>query len=118
MRREEKSRKQIESKQNNENRKDLIMNSMDLTEGKMKKLDEVESDALDIVGNVMKDKRDVDDAAKMAIKMLSVAAKNRQTLTAREGVRFNMASCISDEKELRRYVEATQPEVKKYLKAK
>lgn len=93
------------------------MNSLDLTEEKMKRMNEVENNALIIVDDVLKDQRTVDDTAKIAMKTLNMVAKNRQTMTAREGYRFNMAFSVANEKELRRYIIATQPEIKKYLKA-
>jgi hypothetical protein len=56
-----------------------------------------------------------DDAAKLAKDALSVMAKEDQTSGAREAVRFQMVSSFADEYERRRYVAATQPQIRKLL---
>ena len=91
------------------------MSSLDMTEAKIKDLDSLETSAITIMQKVMKDERDMDDTAKAAIKVLNMVAKNRQTLTAREGIRMSMVTYIADEAELKKYVLATQPQIKKLL---
>jgi len=89
------------------------MPSLDLTEAKADKFDKLEDGALGMMQDVIDGNRDMDDVAKGAMKILNVVAKNRQTLTAREASRFHMACAISDETALKKYVNATQPQIKK-----
>ena len=91
------------------------MSSLDMTEAKIKDLDTLETSAITIMQKVMKDERDMDDTAKAAIKVLNMVAKNRQTLTAREGIRMSMVTYIASEAELKKYVLATQPQIKKLM---
>lgn len=93
------------------------MANLEITDEKARKIDEVETGALEIVGDVMRDKRDVDDVAKAAIKVLAITAKNRQTLTARTAISFHIAEQFAkDENELRRYIAVTNPQIVKALK--
>jgi hypothetical protein len=95
------------------------MRSLDVSDTKGKKLDEMENTALDILNDFFKGKRDFGDDVKLAMQSLHVVAKNRQTLTAREGMRFNMVSAITDDpKALKKYVDATSPEIGKLLPGK
>ncbi len=56
-----------------------------------------------------------DDAAKLAKDALSVMAKEDQTTGAKEAVHFQMLASFADEKEKRKYVTATQPQIRKLL---
>lgn len=87
--------------------------NLDMTEAKASKMDKLEDGAIEILQEVMNGTRDMDDPAKAAMKVIGVVAKNRQTLTAREASRFNMAQSIATEEQLRKYVLATQPQIKK-----
>jgi len=94
------------------------MNTLQMTETKTKKMSELEDKALEVAQEVLDNRREVDEPAKVAIKVLGIVAKNRQTLTHREAVQFGMASAIASEKELERYVAVTNPQVKKALTGK
>jgi len=95
------------------------MKTLDVSEAKAKKLDEMENKALDILNSFFQGNRDFGDKVKLAMQGLSVVAKNRQTLTAREGLRFNMISTITDDpKTLKKYISATSPEIGKLLPSK
>ncbi len=59
-----------------------------------------------------------DDAAKLAKDALSVMAKEDQTAGAKEAVQFQMVASFADEKEKRKYVQATQPQIQKLLGGK
>jgi|TARA_Y100000310_G_scaffold213286_1_gene214202 hypothetical protein len=48
---------------------------------------------------------------------LSACAKNRQTLTAREAFRFSVAATIGDDKQIKKYVKASLPQVSKQITA-
>lgn len=85
---------------------------------KEKQMDEIESEALKVMLSVLKDERDWDEVSSAAMKTMGVIAKNRQTMTAREGIRFNMAASLSDPNALKKYVVATQPEIRKCLAEK
>lgn len=92
------------------------MKNLDVSEAKAKKLDEMENKALDILNSFFQGNWDFSDKVKLAMQGLSVVAKNRQTLTAREGLRFNMVSTITDDpKALKKYIRATSPEIGKLL---
>lgn len=91
------------------------MASLDMTDAKMKDFDDLETQAMIIMRSVMDDKREMDDVAKGAIKILNMVAKNRQTLTAREGIRIGMVSSIASETQLKKYILATQPQIKRLI---
>jgi len=95
------------------------MSTLDVSESKAKKLDDMEHSALDILNSFFAGKRAFGDEVKLAMQSLNVVAKNRQTLTAREGLRFNMITAITDDpKALKKYVNATSPEIGKLLPGK
>lgn len=61
-----------------------------------------------------------DDERKMAdvcLRGLKTASTNRQTTTARLALSFSMVSLIGNEKEVKKYVQQTNPQVTKALKA-
>ena len=95
------------------------MISLQMTEAKAKKLEEVESLALDVIRNALDDALPADDEkVKVAVKTMSVVAKNRQTLTHRTAIDFGMATSIATDKEMKKYIEATSPHIKKALTGK
>jgi len=94
------------------------MNALDMTSQKTDKLNTVEDLALDTLTDILKNDREVDDKAKIAMKALNMVAKNRQTMTAREGIRFSMAQSIAKDGQLAKYISTTQPSVKKALMGK
>lgn len=86
-----------------------------MTEAKAKEFDEVETAALKLIKECLTDNREVDDEVKVAVKMLAVTAKNRQTLTAREAISWSMVSSLENPKQREHYIKVTQPEIKKAL---
>lgn len=62
------------------------------------------------------DKAEGGDEVVTAIKTANMLTKREQTRGAREAVRFQMAQAMStSQEELRRYVAATQPVIKKLI---
>lgn len=95
------------------------MQNLDMTNEKAKRMSEIEAEAIEVIGSVILEKRDFDETASTAMKFLNVVAKNRQTLTAREGIRFNMAQSIAaNPSELAAYIAASSPEIKKAITGK
>lgn len=91
--------------------------SLEITKAKQEKLGELEDKSITMLMGVL-DGNPVDDAAKIAMKTLGVVAKNRQTMTAREGIRFAMARLVASPEQLKKYVQSTQPEIKKLTSGK
>ena len=94
------------------------MKNLDITDASIEKMEKMESKAIDINNDALNGNRDVDDAAKLAIKSLSVVAKNRQTLTNRQAIGFSMAQSIATETQLKKYIAVTNPKVQKALTGK
>ena len=92
------------------------MNSLEISEDRAKQFDKLEESAINIIQDYFDDKRSGGDDVVTARCMLSVIKGNRQTMTAKEALRFNMASSVSSEAQLKRYVSATCPQIKKLLK--
>jgi hypothetical protein len=92
------------------------MNALDITEEKAKKMDKLEDSAIDILQEYFDGKRQGGDDVVAARCVMNFMRGNRQTQTAREALRFNMVTAITeDPKVLKKYVNATQPEIKKLL---
>ena len=92
------------------------MNNLTMTKEKETKMSEIEDlslatikDALD--GTLAAD----DDTVKIAVKMMGVVAKNRQTLTNRSAIEFHMATSIASGGQLRKYIATTNPQIQKAL---
>jgi len=95
------------------------MISLQITEAKAKKLGEVEDLSLGVIKEALNGTLASDDEkVKVAVKMMSAVAKNRQTLTHRVGIDFGMATSIATDKEMRKYIETTSPHIKKALVGK
>lgn len=93
------------------------MAQMELTPQSEQKWTELEQISLDAVRSAIQRGGELDDSEKAAVKTLGIAAKNRQTSTARAALHFNMASSIADPEELKRYIQTTSPIVVKALTA-
>jgi len=91
------------------------MAQMELTPQSEKKWNELEDLSLDTVRTAIQRGGELDDSEKAAVKALGIAAKNRQTSTARAALHFNMASSIGDAEELKRYIQTTNPVITKAL---
>ena len=95
------------------------MNALEITDSKAGMLDELEMASLKVLLGVLKDGKVMSDEGKVAMQALNVVGKNRQTLTAREGIRFSMAKTLArDPEQLKKYVAASQPEIRKLLTGK
>lgn len=92
------------------------MITLQMTKAKAEVLDEVEDLSLVTIKQALKGDLDADDdKVKVAVKMMGVVAKNRQTMTNRSAIEFGMATSIASEEQLRKYVEATNPQIQKAL---
>lgn len=95
------------------------MITLQMTQAKSDSLSEIEDLALATVQKALKDEIDADDEkVKVAVKMMGIVAKNRQTMTNRTAIEFGMASSIATEKQLESYVKVTNPQIQKALGGK
>ncbi len=95
------------------------MFTLQMTEAKAKKLERVEDLALDAIREALDGTVPADDEkVKVAVKTMSVVAKNRQTSTHRVGIDFGMATSIATDEQLKTYIGATSPHIKKALAGK
>lgn len=95
------------------------MKNLHLTDEKAEKMDEVETLALDTVKSALNENISADDdIVKVAVKTLGFVAKNRQTLTGRSAIEWSMISYIGTEKEMKKYIGFTTPQVQKALGSK
>lgn len=85
-----------------------------------------EIEALELENELLANKRinealeadEYNDEAKLGKDFLATLNKKRQTQGAQEAVRFQMVASFADEKEKRRYVESTQPEIRRLVSGK
>lgn len=94
------------------------MVSLAISDEKVTKLDALENKAIEVVQAALDGNSEVDERAQMAMKTMSVVAKNRQTTTHRAAIEFTMASTIGSDKELKKYVAVTNPQIRKALAGK
>ena len=95
------------------------MSTLNITEEKAKKLSEIEDLSLGTIKEALNGVMNADDEqVKVATKMLSVIAKNRQTMTNRSAIEFSMATSVGTEGQLKKYVAATNPHIQKALGGK
>ena len=95
------------------------MITLQLTVDKAQKLGEAEDLSLDIIKKTLKGEINAEnDEVKVAVKMLGIVAKNRQTMTNRSAIEFGMATSIATDGQLKKYVEATNPQIQKALAGK
>ena len=92
------------------------MSSLDISEEKAEKLSKLESSAIDIIQEYFDGTRQGGDEIITARCMLSVVKGNRQAETVKQSLKFGMVQMVADEKQLKSYVKATCPEIKKLLK--
>jgi hypothetical protein len=91
------------------------MAQMELTPQAESKWNELENLSLEAVRTAVRRGGEMDNSEKAAVKALGIAAKNRQTCTARAALCFNMASAIASPDELQRYIQTTNPVIHKAL---
>lgn len=95
------------------------MNSLNMTDTKAAKMGEMEDLAMTTIKKVLDGKLSADgEEVKVAVKMMGVVAKNRQTLTNRAAVEFGMAQIIATDDGLKKYVTATSPHIQKAIGGK
>ncbi len=95
------------------------MNSLQMTEAKADKMNAIEDASMEAIQQALGGKMDADDdKVKIAVKMMGVVAKNRQTVMHRSAVEFGMAQFVTDEAGLQRYLKATQPQIQKAIGGK
>jgi len=90
--------------------------SLEITENKAEKMGELEDVSMDLVLEYLRGNRQGGDDVVTARCMINAMKGNRQTMTAKEALRFNMASSVASESQLKKYVSATCPQIKKLLK--
>ena len=94
----------------------MILDALNINIEKAAKLNEIEDAALDLIKQAFKREIAADsEEVKMAIKMLGVVSKTRQILTNRVAIDFDMAKFIATETGLKKYVEATNPQIQKAI---
>lgn len=95
------------------------MNSLNMTESKAKNMSEIEDLSMGTIKKALDGKLSADgEEVKVAVKMMGVVAKNRQTLTNRAAVEFGMARSISTDEQLKKYVAVTSPQIQKAIGGK
>lgn len=95
------------------------MNTLNMTEAKAGKMSEIEDMSLDVIKKAIKGDIQADEEqVKVAVKMMGVVAKNRQTLTNRSAIEFGMAQVIATEDGLKKYVAASNPQIQKAIGGK
>lgn len=94
------------------------MNTLNMTEAKAQKMDAIEDSSMKAIQQALDGKIEADDdKVKIAVKMMGVVAKNRQTVMHRSAVEFGMAQFIAGEAGLKRYLKATNPQIQKAIGA-
>ena len=92
------------------------MNNLDLTQEKADKMSEIENLSLDVIKDALDETINADEEkVKVAVKMLSTVAKNRQTMTNRTAIEFGIAQVVATEKGLKKYVAITNPRIQKAI---
>ena len=92
------------------------MNALEIGKEREHQFDKLEGTSIKILQDYLDGKRQGGDDIVTARCILNVIKGNRQTMTAREALKFNMASVFADEPEsMKKYVASTQPEIKKLM---
>jgi len=81
------------------------------------KMEAIESQCLDVLKDAFTEGI-TNDVVKQAKDTLAIIAKNRQTMNAREAVRFHMVESFATPEEKENYVIATCREIRKAMPAK
>lgn len=93
------------------------MSNMEITEARAQQFDKLEDQACIVLQQYLEGKRPGGDDVVTSRCVLNVIKGNRQTTTARDALRYTMVNDLGDPKVRERYVRATEPEIKKLLKA-
>ncbi len=95
------------------------MDSLNMTEGKATKMSEIEDMSLATIKKALNGEVSADgEQVKVAVKMMGVVAKNRQTLTNRAAIEFGMAKAIATDDGLEKYIAVTSPQIQKAIGGK
>jgi hypothetical protein len=103
---------------NRDDTKGNLMSNLEISDNRAKQFDRLEESSINVIQEYFDGTRQGGDEVVTARCMLSVIKGNRQTQTARVALKLNMVQMLADEKQLKRYIEATQPEIKKALTGK
>ena len=90
--------------------------AMEITETRAVEFEKLEGTSIRILQDYLDGKRQGGDDVVTARVVLNVVKGNRQTDTARQAMKYGMVHDMEDPKIRRKYVEATQPDIKKLLK--
>ena len=88
---------------------------LEISEEKSQLFDELETEAGKVLLDYLRGKREGGDNIVTARSVLNTMKGNRQTVTAREGLRFAMVDSLEDPDVRRKYVQTTQPDIRKLL---
>jgi len=92
------------------------MSNMEITEKRAEQFDKLEETSINILQQYLEGKRSGGDDIVTARCVLNVIKGNRQTTTAYVALKYNMVSTVTDDpKKLKKYLDATQPEIKKLI---
>jgi len=92
------------------------MNALEISETKAAAMNKLEDSAIKIMQEHFDGKRPGSDEITNARCVMSIMKGNRQTTTAYTALKFNMVQAMTDDpKVMKKYVGATQPEIKKLI---
>lgn len=91
--------------------------NLSMTEEKCERLSELEDKAIEIVLGALDGNEELGDRTKLAMQAINTVAKNRQTLSHRRAVEVGVARMAFSDDELKSYLKATAPEIKKLTSA-
>ena len=91
---------------------------MNLATTTIKKLEELESASIAVVLNAVKGKEKDGKKAALAMKAMNTVNNHRARIASDTKMKWSMVKTMTDRKQMRTYVESTQPEIKKLLHSK
>ena len=91
---------------------------LEISPKRAEQFDKLEETSISILQEYLDGKRTGGHDIVTARCVLNVIKGNRQTDTARQALRYTMVSDIADGETRRKYVKATQPEIRKLLTGK
>ena len=86
---------------------------LDISDSKAVQFDKLEETSITVLQDYLDGKRPGGDDIVTARCILGVLKGNRQTQTMREALRYTMVSDMADDKLRKKYINSTQPEIKK-----
>ena len=85
---------------------------------KAQQLEDLETASIKVVTDAVKGKEKDGKKAALAMKAMNTVAKHRQLIASDTKTKWSMVKSLTDRKQMRKYVESTQPEIKKLLSGK